>query len=70
MTSSRRRLPHFYPAGARLFLTWHLHGSLPHSLYPPPHKLNSGQAFVWMDRHLDSARTGPVHLRQEPVARL
>jgi len=28
--SSRRRLPHFYPPGRWLFLTWHLRGSLPH----------------------------------------
>src|SRR5437660_513428 len=29
-----------------------------HALYPPPNKQNSGQAFVWMDRYLDSARVG------------
>ena len=28
----------------------------------------SGQAFVWMDRHLDAARHGPVFLRQPAVA--
>ena len=31
--------------------------------------MNSGAAFVWMDRHLDSTRTGPVYLSQEAVAR-
>ncbi len=31
--------------------------------------MNSGAAFVWMDRHLDSTRTGPRYLSQEPVAR-
>ena len=70
MESPRRRLPHFYPADTRLFLTWHLYGSLPHNLYPPPHKQNSGRAFVWMDRYLDSARTGPAFLREEAIARL
>jgi REP element-mobilizing transposase RayT len=70
MEIRRRRLPHIYPEGKALFVTWHLCGSLPHNLYPPPHKLNAGQAFVWMDRHLDSAREGPLYLKQEPVAQL
>lgn len=34
--SSLRRLPHVYPAGAWLFVTWHLAGSLPNTRYPPP----------------------------------
>jgi REP element-mobilizing transposase RayT len=70
MLSTRRRLPHLYLENTPLFLTWHLYGSLPHKLYPPPGKQNSGKAFVWMDRYLDSARTGPVFLRQEAIARL
>jgi putative transposase len=65
-----RRLPHVYPVHTLLFLTWHLHGSLPRNLYPPPHKLNAGQAFVWMDRYLDTARSGPLHLGQEAIAKL
>ena len=65
-----RRLPHIYPEGKPLFITWHLHGSLPHSSYPPPGKLNAGQAFVWIDRHLDAARSGPLYLKQEPIAQL
>src|ERR1039457_7158811 len=70
MVLTRRRLPHLYLGNTPLSLTWHLYGSLPHKLYPPPGKQNSGQAFVWMDRYLDSARTGPVFLRQEAIARL
>jgi putative transposase len=66
----RRRLPHWHPDGTALFLIWHLHGSLPHSLYPPPQKASSGQAFVWMDRYLNAARSGPMFLRQQPVAEL
>jgi REP element-mobilizing transposase RayT len=65
-----RRLHHIYPEGKPLFITWHLHGSLPHSSYPPPGKLNAGQAFVWIDRYLDSTRDGPLYLRQEPIAQL
>ena len=70
MDMGSRRLPHLYPEGRWLFLTWHLHGSLPRALYPPPHKLSAGQAFVWMDRRLDSASSGPLFLRQEAIAAL
>src|SRR4051794_28773542 len=56
MLNSRRRLPHVYPEGKWLFPTWHLHGSLPQTRYPPPGKLSAGEAFVWMDRYLDTTR--------------
>ena len=69
LPDNRRRLPHHYPEGKWLVVTCHLHGSLPHAKYPPPGKMNSGAAFVWTDRHLDSTRIGPVYLAQEPVAR-
>ena len=49
-------------------MTCHLHGSLPHAKYPPPGELSSGAAFVWMDRYLDTTRTGPMYLAQEPIA--
>ena len=65
-----RRLPHQYPEGKWLFATWHLHGSLPHARYPPPHKLSSGQAFVWMDRYLDTTDKGAMYLRLEPIAQI
>jgi REP element-mobilizing transposase RayT len=68
MDSHRRRLPHVYPEGKLLFVTWHLHGSLPHHLYPPKSKSNAGQAFVWMDRYLDTTRSGPKYLGLEKVA--
>lgn len=70
MQEFRRRLPHWYRDGKWLFLTWHLHGSLPQAMYPPPGKLSSGPAFVWMDRHLDAARCGPSYLAQDPIAYL
>ena len=72
MDHQRRRLPHVWAEGKRLFLTWHLYGSLPHALYPPPatKQQNAGQAFVWMDRYLDSARVGPLYLKQQPIAQL
>src|ERR1700687_6010759 len=65
-----RRLPHAYQGAQSLFVTWHLHGSLPSSRYPPPGKLSSGRAFVWIDRYLDTVRHGPMYLRQPEIARL
>jgi putative transposase len=70
MDQLRRRLPHVWAEGKPLFVTWHLYGSLPHALYPPPNKQNAGQAFVWMDRYLDSARVGPLYLKQQPIAQM
>jgi putative transposase len=70
MRDFRRRLPHQHPEGKWLFLTWHLHGSLPHALYPPPGKPSAGRAFVWMDRYLDSTARGPKYLAQESLARM
>jgi REP element-mobilizing transposase RayT len=69
MTTSRRRLPHIYPEGAALFLTWHLHGSAP-SWLQPPRKLSAGEAFVWMDRRLDEARSGRMYLREPEIAQI
>jgi putative transposase len=65
---SRRRLPHIYPDNHWLFLTWHLHGSLPHSHFPPARKVSDGAAFTWIDRYLDAARSGPTYLRQAAIA--
>ncbi|HPT29123.1 MAG TPA: hypothetical protein PLZ95_22080, partial [Bryobacteraceae bacterium] len=70
MSITRRRLPHDYPPGKWLFLTWHLHGSLPHGSFPPPDKASAGEAFVWIDRYLDQATSGPVYLRQPAIARI
>jgi REP element-mobilizing transposase RayT len=67
MESFRRRLPHQYPEGKWLFVTWHLHGSLP-SRFRPPDKLTHGKAFVWMDRYLDTTRKGPMFLKEPKIA--
>src|ERR1022692_28101 len=69
MSETRRRLPHIYPEGKWLFVTWHLNGSLPQGRYPPP-GLRAGGAFVWMDRYLDTTREGPMYLRREDIARI
>jgi REP element-mobilizing transposase RayT len=60
-----RRLPHIFDEGCNLFITWRLYGSLPRERYPPPGKMNSGAAFVWMDRYLDTTLEGPQWLRGE-----
>src|SRR5262245_20909829 len=70
MHEFHRRLPHQYPENKWLFVTCHLHGSLPKARYPPPGKLSAGAAFVWMDRYLDTVRGGPRYLGQERIARV
>ncbi|HEX5228133.1 MAG TPA: hypothetical protein VFW44_10505 [Bryobacteraceae bacterium] len=65
----KRRLPHLYPENGWLFLTWHLHGSLPHAHFAPSGK-SSSEAFAWVDRYWDIARSGPAYLKQEPIANL
>lgn len=67
---SRRRLPHWQPSGQPLFVTWHLHGSLPRLRFPPPASESAGKAFVWMDRYLDEARHGPTWLQKEEICNL
>jgi hypothetical protein len=67
---NRRRLPHQYPVGRALFITWHLHGSLPASRYPTPGQWSSGETFLWADRYLDSTRVGPLYLRDKRIAEL
>ena len=70
MSATQRRLPHLHPAGKWLFVTWHLDGSLPQAMYPPPGKQSDGKVFVWMDRYLDTARTGPKYLSQPEIAEI
>jgi len=67
---ARRRLPHSYPENTWLFVTCHLNGSLPKNRYPPPGAPNAGKAFVWMDRYLDTARSGPRYLARDEIASL
>jgi putative transposase len=64
-----RRLPHLQAVGRPVFLTWRLHGSLPPNRFFPS-TVTSGRAFVAMDRILDQARSGPLHLRRPEIAQL
>jgi len=67
----RRRLPHWCPEGARVFLTWRLFGTLPHQTLEVEHAgrlLTEGQRFTVQDRRLDAAGSGPRWLEQPRVA--
>jgi putative transposase len=66
----RRHLPHVYIEGADLFLTWHLHGSIPHNRYPGPTAMTAAQAFAWMDRVLDQGKVGPLWLKRDEVEKV
>jgi REP element-mobilizing transposase RayT len=64
-----RRLPHFHPDGAYLFLTWRLWGSLPRIPKPAEH-VSAGHAFVAQDRALDRDDAGPLWLKDPRIANL
>ncbi len=65
MEPSQRRLPHTKTAGQPLFVTFRLHGSLPANRAFPREQIQaSGRAFVAMDKILDRAATGPLHLKR------
>ena len=68
MEISQRRLPHIYAVGQPLFVTFRLCGSLPVGREFPSESMTSGEAFVAMDRLLDTARFGPIHLKRPEVA--
>jgi putative transposase len=70
MSYHERRLPHCYPAGATLFLTWRLFGSLPGLRLPDRSAPNPGKDFAHVDRLLDTAQNGPLWLKDERIAGL
>ena len=69
MADYQRRLPHFHPSDAWLFLTWRLWGTVPANgnadAYPTP-----GHALVAGDRVLDRRASGPLWLRDPRIADL
>jgi REP element-mobilizing transposase RayT len=64
-----RRLPHLHSVNHPIFLTWRLFDCLSANRAFPA-VTTSGQAFVAMDRLLDTARTGPLHLRRPEFAEM
>ena len=71
-TYYRRYLPHWYPPGSPLFITWRLFGSLPRNVLAridePDGKLSDGRRFALADAELDRAATGPVWLKDARIA--
>ena len=68
MYEYRRRLPHFHPHAAYVFVTWRLWGSLPARIAQS--RLSQGHAFVASDRALDRLASGPRWLKQPGIANL
>jgi putative transposase len=60
----RRNLPHWYPPGAAVFVTWRLAGTFPKSSGTS----HDGRVFAEYDRLLDRIANGPTWLRQPQVA--
>jgi putative transposase len=69
MPEYKRRLPHFHPDDSPIFLTWRLWGSLPIKVDTPPHS-TAGRAFAAADRVLDRSASGPLWLKDPPIAGL
>ncbi|HUI56955.1 MAG TPA: transposase [Bryobacteraceae bacterium] len=69
MAYYERKLPHWQPDGAAIFLTWRLHGSLPKEVLEQ--RLDqepSSRRFLRWDRALHAAATGPTWLKDPSVA--
>ena len=70
----RRHLPHYQPAGATLFVTFRLYGSLSQEQLEVPERPPAasrspeGATFARRERMLDCARSGPRWLADEEVA--
>jgi REP-associated tyrosine transposase len=69
----RRNLPHWFPDGTSIFLTWRLYGSLPADFLKRSGtvgKLTAGEEFKRADARLDRAISGPMWLKDPRVAAL
>ena len=69
-THYERRLPHWNVVGQPMFVTFRLADSLPANRTFPPATVTSGEAFVAIDRLLDSGASGPLFFRQARIAAL
>jgi putative transposase len=69
--SYRRNLPHVFPKGAAIFVTWRLKGSLPAAVVMEAREaanLTNGERFARIDRFLDGNSSGPLWLREKRIA--
>jgi putative transposase len=69
MAEYRRKLPHFHPDDAWLFLTWRLWGSLPAANDSTVYR-SAGYAFAARDGVLDRRASGPRWLQDPRIADL
>jgi putative transposase len=63
----RRKLPHWVPDSAIIFITWRLAGSAPPTR---PEILTAEIPFAEQDRILDRTREGPFWLRDSRIAKI
>jgi REP element-mobilizing transposase RayT len=70
MEMSYRHLPHLHAGGRPVFVTFRLYGCLPVGRSFSKQNLTSGEAFVALDRLLDTARFGPIYMARPEVAGL
>ena len=71
MVDYRRNLPHWFPVGKCIFLTWRLYGSLPAgnpALCAGETALSAGEEFRLADQRLDRADSGPLWLKDPRIA--
>jgi putative transposase len=71
MINYRRNLPHWFPDGVPIFITWRLAGSLPvvaRERLRETKKLSAGEAFRRDDADLDRAASGPLWLKHSEIA--
>ena len=69
MTFYKRRLPHWLPEGKAVFFTWRLYGSLPAQRFSNS-ELSAGERFKETEKILDRAHSGPIWLKDPPIAQL
>ena len=70
MSFYRRRLPHWIPNQAVLFLTWRLAGSVPLPAVDLPTRGGAGRALPTRDERRERVRVGPLWLQDPRVARV
>jgi REP element-mobilizing transposase RayT len=71
VTFYRRNLPHWFPDGRAIFLTWRLYASLPTALFErlrANEKISDSERFEAAEKILDRAGWGPLWLKDPRIA--
>jgi putative transposase len=71
MTFYRRNLPHWFPDGKAVFLTWRLYASLPKGLFARSDankNISESEKFRAAEKILDRATSGPLWLKDARIA--